>query len=280
MFAATARHSCSIARTITEIFAETFTELATMDRTYIKDQNIVQRYLSGDLSLREAREFEKFCLENPDILESLPIPVRLKARLARHPMDDSDLQAGLATSSIDISDDDDDDDDTGSPSRWQSGSGGSRTAMVLGIALIASLAGIVVLLLAQSTQQKETQKALREAKATQLQPPGSIQPFRTVLNESKPSAPTLNVGAPNPARFIDLTVDVSKETYNLYLITIDDVTRGRVMQIRRVARDSNRELRITLNSSAFGTGDYDLQFEGYTWRGETVPVGWVRLGIK
>ncbi len=31
-----------------------------MDRTYIESQQIVARYLSGDLSVREARQFEKY----------------------------------------------------------------------------------------------------------------------------------------------------------------------------------------------------------------------------
>jgi len=56
-----------------------------MDRTYIESQHIVQRYLSGDLSVREAREFEKYCAEHPDVLNSLPIPARVKAKMARKP---------------------------------------------------------------------------------------------------------------------------------------------------------------------------------------------------
>jgi hypothetical protein len=54
-----------------------------MDRTYIESQHIVPRYLSGDLTVREAREFERYCQENPDMLNSLPIPVRVKAKMAR-----------------------------------------------------------------------------------------------------------------------------------------------------------------------------------------------------
>ena len=41
------------------------------------------------------------------------------------------------------------------------------------------------------------------------------------------------------------------------------------MQLRRIARDSNRELRLALNSSAFGPGDYLLKIDGYNWRGQT-----------
>ena len=61
-----------------------------MDRKYIENEHIVDRYLSGDLTVREARDFEKYCLEHPDFLNEMPIPVRLKARLARRPMADSE----------------------------------------------------------------------------------------------------------------------------------------------------------------------------------------------
>ena len=51
-----------------------------MDRKYIENEHVVDRYLSGDLTVREARDFEKYCLEHPEALREMPIPVRLKAR--------------------------------------------------------------------------------------------------------------------------------------------------------------------------------------------------------
>jgi hypothetical protein len=50
----------------------------------------VERYLTGDLLVREARDFERFCLEHPDVLETLAIPARLKARLSIKPFDGTD----------------------------------------------------------------------------------------------------------------------------------------------------------------------------------------------
>ena len=61
-----------------------------MDRKYIEAEHIVDRYLSGDLTVREAREFEQYCLDHPEALRAMPIPVRLKARLARRPAQDSE----------------------------------------------------------------------------------------------------------------------------------------------------------------------------------------------
>jgi hypothetical protein len=47
-----------------------------------------------------------------------------------------------------------------------------------------------------------------------------------------------------------------------------------------VARDSNRELRFALNSSAFGPGDYLVKVDGYNWRGQIEEVGWLRIGLQ
>jgi hypothetical protein len=53
-----------------------------------------------------------------------------------------------------------------------------------------------------------------------------------------------------------------------------------VLVIERMAPDSNKELRLSLNSSAFGPGEYRLRLQGHTWRGERVDAGWVRLLIS
>jgi hypothetical protein len=268
-----------------------------MDRTYIESQRIVQRYLSGDLTVREAREFERYCADHPDVLNSLPIPVRVKAKMARKPGEAADAasdtgsdfgdelgmpsNSALAAAGLDADEADDDDSDDEAPSRWQSSPEGARRwVMVLGFALLLALGGIVWLLMQSSAMEKDLKTQLRDAKALQLRPPGSVQTYRVTPSKTQPSSPTINVGNPESAVSIDLYVNLSDGQYNTFLVTIDDVERGRVAQVRRVARDSNRELRLSLNSSAFGKGDFDIKLEGYTWRGDTVPVGWIRLGLK
>ena len=52
------------------------------------------------------------------------------------------------------------------------------------------------------------------------------------------------------------------------------------MQIRRIARDSNNEVRIGLNSSAFGPGQYLLKIDGLTWKGQVQDYAWVMLGLE
>jgi hypothetical protein len=55
---------------------------------------------------------------------------------------------------------------------------------------------------------------------------------------------------------------------------------GRLLVLQRLVADSNRDLRVGLNSSAFGAGEYRIRLQGYTWRGERVDVGWVRLVVE
>jgi len=52
------------------------------------------------------------------------------------------------------------------------------------------------------------------------------------------------------------------------------------MTIQRMTPDSNRELRLSLNSSAFGPGEYRILLQGYDWRGQRSDTGWVRLVVR
>jgi hypothetical protein len=44
-------------------------------------------------------------------------------------------------------------------------------------------------------------------------------------------------------------------------------------------RDSNGQLRLSLNSSALGPGDYQLTMEGLDWRGSPEPQAWVTFAV-
>ena len=260
-----------------------------MDRNYIENEHIVDRYLAGELTVREARDFEKFCLENPKFLSELPIPVRLKARLAREPLADSEtgmfqaIPSSATRVAAEVADEGYDADEE--VSRWsassRTGAGSSRiVVMVLAFALIAAIGGIIAYGMHASSLTQQLKDVQRSMQSTQMQAPGSVQTYRVQLSRAKPAAPTVAVGWAIPPQLMDIYVDVTDGKYTTFQITIDKVDGGRVMQLRRVARDSNKELRFSLNSSAFGPGDYLLKFDGYTWRGQPEEIGWVMLGLQ
>jgi len=118
-----------------------------------------------------------------------------------------------------------------------------------------------------------------DLQATQMQPPGSVQAYRVEPSRAKPSQPTLALGWLVPAQLLELRIDVSETKYAQFQITIDKSDGVRVMQIRRVARDSNKEVRLAVNSSAFGPGDYFVKIDGYNWRGQIEEYGWLLLSM-
>ncbi|HEX6573268.1 MAG TPA: hypothetical protein VF055_14680 [Steroidobacteraceae bacterium] len=84
---------------------------------------------------------------------------------------------------------------------------------------------------------------------------------------------------PEPPQLLELRFPVRQVQYAAFALVVDKVDHGRVMVVERMAPDSNRDLRLALNSSAFGPGEYRIRVQGYTWRGQRVDVGWVRLVV-
>jgi len=258
-----------------------------MDRKYIEAEHIVDRYLSGDLTVREAREFEQYCLDHPEALKAMPIPVRLKTRLSRRPAQDSEtgvfkaIPSSATHAALEATDEGFDvEEEKRELSRGQ-GVGGNRTVLIgLVFALIAAVAGVVAYAVQANALSKQVRSLERAVKAVQMQAAGSTSVYRLQLAKGKPAQPTLALGWAQPPQWMDLYVDVSEGKYNQFMVTIEKVDGGLVMQLRRIARDSNRELRFSLNSSAFGPGDYLVRVDGYNWRGQTENVGWLMIGLK
>jgi hypothetical protein len=259
-----------------------------MDRKYIENEHIVDRYLSGELTVREAREFEKFCLDHPEFLDELPIPVRLKARLARRPAEDSEtgvfktIPSGATRTALSVGDEGFDAAEEKLEWRRTSRGGGvNRIAIAaLGIALFAAIGGAIVYGRQASTLATQLQSLKKDHNTRAMQAPGSVQTLRLQLSRAKPDQATAAIGWPLPPQLLDIYIDATDGKYNTFQIAIDKVDEGRVMQLNRVARDSNKELRFKLNSSAFGPGEYLFKFDGYTWKGDLYEIGWVRLDMR
>jgi|GEM_PF-2241662 hypothetical protein len=91
--------------------------------------------------------------------------------------------------------------------------------------------------------------------------------------------PDATIEWPEPPQLLELQLPVGYSSYLTFALVIDKVDHGRVMVVEHLAPDSNRELRLAVNSSAFGPGEYRLRLQGHTWRGERVDAGWARLVV-
>jgi hypothetical protein len=152
------------------------------------------------------------------------------------------------------------------------------------IAAAAGLAGtmlIAALLLLASNREKDRRIAVlsEEVRQQPLLPARStrtivVQPSRT----GPPNHSLVNIGG-RDTEMVDFKYDLSWSSYSNFRVTIDRVDQGRVAILSNLAKDSNGHLRIALNSSALGPGDYQMVLDGLDWRGAPVSQAWASFSV-
>jgi len=50
--------------------------------------------------------------------------------------------------------------------------------------------------------------------------------------------------------------------------------------LNNLLKDSNGELRVTLNSTGLAAGTYNVRIEALPPRGIPIPIGWLILDVK
>jgi len=229
-----------------------------MDRDFIARNQVVERYLSGKLPIKAATDFERYCKEHPQLLDEMGLPERVNAGLRL-------LEA------------------SGKPEPWQEAPKPlwQQPAVVFGIAGIAVALGLALALVTASSAGK-THKILdlqRQVADRTLDAATSTRVIRLMPSRSGASnSPAIVIGG-GEAQLVDFRIDESRSPYKDFRVTIDRIDQGRVMVIDNLTKDSNGHLRVAVNSSAFGPGNYQLTIEGLTMRLEPQPDSWVTIGI-
>jgi hypothetical protein len=231
-----------------------------MDRDFIARNQVVERYLSGRLPIKGATDFERFCREHPELLDELGIPERVNAALRL-------LEA------------------SGKPEPWAEPPKPfwQKLEIVLGLlGAVLVLAGALAIVASGSTQKTHRIAALQqEVIERPLDPATSTRDIRLLPSrEGASDTPAIIIGGGSEAQLADFRIDESRSPYRLFRITIDRINQGRVGIIDHLAKDSDGNLRIALNSTALGPGDYQLTIEGLTWQGLPQPDSWVTIGVR
>jgi hypothetical protein len=233
---------------------------ALMDRDFIARNQVVERYLSGRLPIKGATDFERFCREHPELLDELGIPERVNAALRL-------LEA------------------SGKPEPWSEPPKPfwQKLEILLGLLAAVVVLGIALAVVASGSAQKTRRIAAlqQEAMERPLDPATSTRDIRLLPSRDGASnAPAIVIGGGSEAQLAELRIDESRSPYRLFRITIDRIDQGRVAVIDHLAKDSDGNLRISLNSTALGPGDYQLTIEGLNWQGQPQPDSWVTIGIQ
>ena len=229
-----------------------------MDSDFIARNQVVERYLSGRLPLKGATDFERFCHENPELLDEIGLPERVNAGLRL-------LEA------------------SGKPEPWQEKAKPKwqRPEVTIGLAAAVAVLSVTLLMLGGNNAGKSGQIAALKKQIFEqpLDPATSTREIRVLPSRSGASnTPAITIGG-GAAQLGDLKIDESRSAFHAFRVTIDRIDQGRVAVITNLNKDSNGNLRLALNSSALGPGAYQFTIEGITWRGETEPDSWVTIGI-
>jgi hypothetical protein len=83
-----------------------------------------------------------------------------------------------------------------------------------------------------------------------------------------------------PGEMTELKIELTQTKYTLFRVKVDRIDQGRVAVLENMLKDSNGHLRLQLNPSAVGPGDYMLTIEGLNMRREALAVAWVRMSVE
>jgi hypothetical protein len=232
---------------------------AAMDRDFIVRNQIVERYISGRLPLKGATEFERFCHDNPKVLDELGLADRVNAGLRL-------LEAA------------------GKPEPWETTpkKPWEKPQVVFGLAAatLALLIGLAVVWSGSSGKSVQISKLQKQIKDQPLEPATSTRAIRLLPNyKGGSNTPAVTIGT-GETQLADLKLDLSRSDYRAFRITIDRIDQGRVMVLHNVQKDSNGHVRIAFNTSALGPGNYQFSIDGLTWRGEPRPEAWITVGVQ
>ena len=228
-----------------------------MDREFIIKNQIVERYLSGRLPPRGVTDFEKLIRSRPQLIEELGLPDRVNAGLRL--LDAAGIAEPWAEKQKKF---------------WEKPAFTFAAAGVAVAAVIASL----VLAMQVSSRDASIAKLKQQNHERPVEPSTRKRPIKVSTARNGPpkqSSVTIRSGD-----FAELKTDLSWSRYSSFRVSIHRVDQGSVATFDGVAKDSNGDLRISLNAGAFGPGDYMITIEGMNMRRDSIPMAWVRFAIE
>jgi hypothetical protein len=230
------------------------------DKKFIEDHKLVERYLENKLPFKGARDLEQWCRAHPDYLNELKLSERAHASLKL-------LEASGRPQ------------DLGEPKPpwWKSiylliGSG--ALALVCLVA-VWSLAGKYSLL----------QGKLEDTKRVMSQGP-LVQPAtEKAIYISPDHAPGIDHARIKLSRAAPLLLDVHidlgyTQKLQQFRMFVDKKDQGRALVLNNLLKDSNGELRLTLNSTGLSAGIYTVRIEALPPRGIPLAIGWLFIEVE
>jgi len=230
------------------------------DRKFIEDHKLVERYLEGKLPFKGARDLENWCRTHPDYLNELKLSERAHASLKL-------LEASGRPQDL----------REPKPPWWKS------VYILIGLCAVTvvSLAACWVVAGKFSTLQTRLEDAKRVKDQGSLVQPAT----ETTKFVSPDHAPGINRAKITLSRsapqLMDVHIDLGYTQKQMqFRMFVDKQDQGRALVLNNLLKDSNGELRITLNSTGLSAGIYNVRIEELPPRGLPTPIGWLLLDVQ
>jgi hypothetical protein len=232
--------------------------LRRFDAQFIEEHHLIERYLENKLPYKGARDLENWCREHPEYLNNLKLSERAQASLK------------LLEASGQVQ-------DLGEPPQpwWKSPYTLIGLAVVAFVCLVAFwfLMGKYMLLRSelQDTRERKEQGAL-------VQPATERNLF--IAPDRAPGLDHARISVSRSApELIDVHIDMSYSKLMQFRMFVDKQDQGRALVLNNVLKDSNNELRLTINTTGFAAGIYTVRIEALPPRGIPTPEGWLILEV-
>jgi hypothetical protein len=230
------------------------------DRKFIEDHQLVERYLENKLPLKGARDLENWCRANPDYLNELKLSERAQTSLKL-------LEA--SGQPVDLQEP--------RPPWWKTIHALVGLTVVAFLSLVAfwALLGKYVLLRGElaDTRTLMNQGSLvqpatsREVRVSPDRAPG-VDRARIVVTRAAP-------------QLMDVHIDLGYTNKLMeFRLFVDKKDQGRALILNDLLKDSNGELRMTLNSTGLSAGIYNVRIEALPFGSSPIPIGWLILDVR
>jgi hypothetical protein len=230
------------------------------DAKFIEDHHLIERYLENKLPMRGARDLENWCRANPEYLNGLKISERAQASLklleaSGRPLDLREPQ----------------------PPWWQT----PYVPIGLAVITVMTLAAFWALFTKYELRRSELEDARTRVQQGPLVQP-AVESNMRVSPDRAPGIDRARVSVNGSApQLMDLHIDMSYLKAMQFRMIVDKKDQGRALILNNLLKDSNGELRMTLNTTGLAAGIYNVRIEALPFRasGSPTPEGWLILEV-
>lgn len=230
------------------------------DRKFIEDHQLVERYLDSKLPFKGARDLENWCREHPEYLNELKLAERASTSLKL--LEASGQPVDLSEPKL----------------PWW------KTIYVLiGLSVVAflSLVAFWALLGKQVLLRGELEDTRTLMNQGSLVQPATSSEVRVSPDRAAGIDRARVIVNRRVPQLLDLHIDLSYTNKLMeFRMIVDKKDQGRALVLNNLLKDSNGEMRMTLNSTGLAAGIYSARIEALPNRGSPIPIGWLILEVR